>query len=69
MISSIGNRMAKIITGPRRSGKSYLMFEIFSDWLLASGVSSSHIIQLRLDRFSNVKYRDLDEFVSFFKER
>ncbi len=67
--SSIGNGMVKIITGPRRSGKSYLIFEIFKDWLLDSDIPSSHIIQLRLDRFSNAKYRDLDEFVSYFKER
>ncbi len=69
MTSSIGNGMVKIITGPRRAGKSYLMFEIFTDWLLNSNVSPDHIIQLKLDRYTNVKYRDLDEFVTFFKER
>ena len=67
LTASIGNGMIKVITGPRRSGKSYLLFTIFRDWLLRSGVQDDHILSLKLDQQSNARYRDLDEFVSFFK--
>ena len=67
LTASIGNGMIKVITGPRRSGKSYLLFTIFRDWLLRSGVQDDHILPLKLDQQSNARYRDLDEFVSFFQ--
>lgn len=61
--------MVKIITGPRRAGKSFLMFNIFNGWLLKNKVSEDHIIELKLDKQSNARYRDLDEFIRYFKER
>ena len=69
LTASIGNGMIKVITGPRRSGKSYLLFTIFRDWLLRSGVQDDHILSLKLDQQSNARYRNLDEFVSFFKSQ
>jgi uncharacterized protein len=67
MISSIGNGMVKVITGPRRSGKSYLLFKLFRNWLLKTGVDESHILQLKLDQISNMKFRSLTEFSSYFR--
>lgn len=69
LISSIGNGMVKIITGPKRSGKSYLLSNIFKGYLLRSGVKEDHIIQLKLDQISNAKYRNLKKFTAYFKER
>ncbi len=69
MIGSIGNNMVKIITGPRRAGKSFLMFNIFKGWLLENNVNEDHIIELKLDKQSDARYRDLDEFIRYFKER
>ena len=44
------NGMIKIITGLRRSGKSYLLFELFRQYLLDDGVEPDRIIGLELDR-------------------
>ena len=56
--NSIGNGMIKIVTGPRRCGKSFLLFHIFKDYLLSTGVKGDHIIELSLDDVKNVKYRN-----------
>ena len=49
LIDSKHNGMIKVITGIRRSGKSYLLFEIFNDYLLNSNVDSEHIIKFAFD--------------------
>ncbi len=67
--SSIGNGMVKIVTGPRRCGKSFLLFHIFKDYLLSAGVKSDHIIELSLDEVKNVKYRNPIDLASYFEER
>ena len=52
------NGMVKIITGIRRSGKSYLLFHLFQNELLQQGVPKDHIICLSMDGLENMKYRD-----------
>ena len=69
LVSSIGNGMVKIITGPRRSGKSYLLFNLFIDYLKNHGVNDDHIIGIKLDRKENARYRDLDELEDYFNSR
>lgn len=49
LINSKHNGMIKVITGIRRSGKSYLLFEIFNDYLLNNNVNSDHIIKFAFD--------------------
>ncbi|EFB34286.1 hypothetical protein PREVCOP_06285 [Segatella copri DSM 18205] len=44
LISAEGNGMIKIITGIRRCGKSFLLFNIFCKHLLERGVAEDHII-------------------------
>ncbi len=46
LISAEGNGMIKIITGIRRCGKSFLLFNIFRKHLLGRGVAEDHIIQV-----------------------
>jgi predicted AAA+ superfamily ATPase len=60
LIDSRGNGMIKIITGIRRSGKSYLLFNIFTSWLKSQGVDEQHIIQVNLEDRRNNKLRDPD---------
>ena len=47
--AAMGNGLVKVITGIRRSGKSYLLFDIFKTHLLESGVQDDHIIAVQLD--------------------
>lgn len=49
LIRRKGNGMIKVITGIRRCGKTYLLFELFHQHLLASGVDKEHIIKIALD--------------------
>lgn len=63
------NGLIKVVTGIRRSGKSFLLFNIFKDYLLASGVKQDHIIEIPFDSFENKKYRDPDVLYPFIKSR
>ena len=44
------NGLVKIITGIRRSGKSYLLSVLFKEYLLGEGVAEDHIIEVSLDK-------------------
>ncbi len=60
------NGLIKVITGIRRSGKSYLLDPIFKEHLLENGVKKDHIIKLDLDERKNNKFKNpdiLDDFV------
>lgn len=61
LIDSRHNGMIKILTGIRRCGKSFLIFELFSNWLRKQGVDESHIIHIDLEdrRQSNLKNPDI----------
>ncbi len=48
----------KVITGIRRSGKSVLLFELFKNYLLQTGVSEEDIIAIALDKRKDIKYRN-----------
>lgn len=69
IIDRMNNGMIKVITGVRRCGKSYLLFEIFYKYLLEHDVSSSHIITLQLDDRLNIKYRNPDELCNFIHSK
>ena len=65
----MGNGMIKVITGIRRCGKSYLLFELFYKYLLKTGVNENHIIKLALDDRANKKYRNPDKLYDFLKRK
>ncbi len=69
LIDRMNNGMIKIITGIRRCGKSYLLFEIFYNYLLQNGVDKSHIITLQLDDRLNIKYRDPDNLCEYIHNK
>ena len=58
LISKKENGMIKVITGIRRCGKSYLLFELYRDHLLSIGVKEENIITLALDSVQDASYRD-----------
>ncbi|CDD22494.1 putative uncharacterized protein [Firmicutes bacterium CAG:345] len=65
----MNNGMIKIITGIRRCGKSYFLFEIFYNYLIENGVDDSHIITLQLDDRINLKYRDPDVLCEYIHSK
>ena len=52
------NGMIKVITGIRRCGKSFLLFNIFKRYLQENGVDTDHIIEIALDGIENEELRD-----------
>ncbi len=55
LINRKENGMIKVVTGIRRSGKSYLLDPIFKNYLISSGVSEDHIIKINLEERKNRK--------------
>lgn len=55
------------MTGIRRSGKSYLLFKLFYEYLLSQGVLESHIIKIELDQRKNRIYRDPDVILDYIE--
>lgn len=49
LIDKKENGLIKVITGIRRCGKSYLLFYLFRDYLISSGVKEEQIISIALD--------------------
>ena len=67
LINRMHNGMIKVVTGIRRCGKSYLLFNIFKNYLLEHGVITSHIITIELDQRKNKKYRDPDTILDYIE--
>lgn len=67
LINRMHNHMIKVVTGIRRSGKSYLIFHIFLNYLLEQGVSESHIIRIELDQRKHRQYRDPDAILEYIE--
>ncbi|MBQ8050104.1 MAG: ATP-binding protein [Bacteroidaceae bacterium] len=69
LISGKGNGLVKIVTGIRRCGKSYLLFNLFRNHLLQSGVDEEHIFMMALDDWKNRKFRDPDVLMNEIERR
>lgn len=69
LIRKKNNGRIKIITGLRRSGKSYLLFTLYRQHLMDSGIPEEQIIGLALDEIDNARYRNPFELNNFIKER
>ena len=65
LIDRMHNHLIKVVTGIRRSGKSYLLFHIFRDYLLSTGIREDHIISIELDQRKNRRYRDPDAMLEY----
>ena len=69
LIVRMGNGAIKVVTGIRRCGKTYLVFELFARHLLESGVDDAHIVELALDDEANAAYRDPGELYRYVLDR
>lgn len=69
LISKKNNGLIKVVTGMRRCGKSYLLFNLFRDHLRSEGVPDDHVIEMAFDSFENKKYRDPEAFYQYLVDR
>lgn len=69
LISKKHNGLIKVITGMRRCGKSYLLFNLFKDYLISEGIEESHIIEIAFDAYENKQFRDPDVLYPYLKEQ
>ena len=63
------NGMIKVITGIRRCGKSYLLFKLYYQYLLASGVEAARIISVSLDDDDFEELHDSKKLSAYLKEK
>lgn len=68
LISKKENGLIKVITGIRRCGKSFLLFELYHAYLNSIGVDDDHIIELALDEAKNARYRNPFELDSYIRQ-
>ena len=69
LINRENNGLIKVITGLRRSGKSYLLFNLYYNYLISKGIDKSHIIDIALDDRTNKELRNPDNMLKFIKEK
>ena len=69
LVAGQGNGMVKIVTGGRRCGKSFLLFNLFHQYLIEHGVDEDHIIGLSLDERKSKPLRNPDALLDYVDER
>ncbi len=69
LVNARQNGFIKVITGPRRCGKSYLLKTLFHNHLLAEGVDESHIIEVDLEDMAYKELRDPDALLAYIKSK
>lgn len=69
LINKKGNGLIKVVTGVRRCGKSYLLFNLFHEHLLDEGVDEQHIIEIALDDRRNIELRNPDNMLGYVDGR
>lgn len=69
LIASRHNGLIKVVTGIRRSGKSYLLRVLFKNYLIGNDIKEDHIIELDLENRRNKKYRDPDSLIEYIDSR
>ena len=69
LIDKKDNGRVKIITGIRRCGKSYLLFELYRKYLLSNEVREDQIIMIALDSLKNIKYRNPIELDDYLRDK
>lgn len=65
LVRSRGNGLIKIVTGIRRSGKSFLLKKLFRQHLLDDGVQDDHIIIIDMESRKNKAFKDPDYLLDY----
>lgn len=69
LIERQNNGMIKVVTGIRRSGKSFLIFKLFKDYLINNGTNVDHIIEIALDGIDADELRNPKNCFKYIKEK
>ena len=69
LVSLQGNGMIKVITGMRRCGKSYLLFNIFASYLREQGIKPEQIIKINLEDFKHRALRNPNNMYSYVESQ
>ena len=69
LINRKHNGLIKVVTGLRRCGKSYLIFHLFKNYLLANGADPNRIFECAFDVFENKQFQDPNVLYPYLKER
>ena len=69
LINRMNNGMIKVVTGIRRCGKTYLLFHLFYDYLVQSGVPENNIITIPLDDDDYAEYTDPGKLYDYIKSK
>lgn len=62
------NHLVKVVTGLRRVGKSYLLLNLYRDYLIKNGIDEKHIIDIQLDDFAQKQYRNPETIYNYIKK-
>ena len=69
LISKRHNGLVKVVTGVRRCGKSYLLFDLFRDYLKKQNVPDDHVIEMAFDAYENKRFQDPEQFFPYLTEK
>ena len=69
LIEKKENGLIKVVTGIRRCGKSFLLFTLYKNYLIQSGIKKENIIAIALDDDKDLKYCDPDELSKYIRSR
>lgn len=69
LVDRMHNGLVKVVTGPRRCGKTYLLFELFENYLRSHGVGDEQIVEVALDSEEDARLRDPAALAAYLRER
>lgn len=69
LIDRMHNGTVKVVTGIRRCGKTYLLFNLFGDYLRSEGIDDEHIIEVALDVEENAALRDPTALSAYLRSK
>lgn len=69
IVDRIHNGMIKVITGIRRCGKTYLLFNVFGAYLRETGIAEEQLVEVALDDIKNTALRDPDALAAYLDSK